>query len=39
LPSLDSLAAVSDIIVVKFISPGTRCNFRHRVSDVMYIVT
>jgi len=38
LPSLDSLAAVSDIIVVKFNSQGTRCNFRHRVSDVVYIV-
>ena len=39
LPSLDSLATVSDIIVVKFISQGTRCNFQHRVSDVVYIVT
>jgi hypothetical protein len=39
LPSLDTLAAVSDIIVVKFISQGTRCNFQQRVLDVMYIVT
>ena len=38
LQSLDTLVAVSDIIVVKFISQGTRCNFQHSVSDVVYVV-